>query len=138
MDPKKVAVAIVVACVFVMATDYLIHGVWLDPVYKTTPDSWRFDYQMQEKMWIMWVGRLLMAVMFVYIYLRGVENKPWLGQGLRYGLLISLLAVIPYTLSNYVVYRVTYDLAIKWMAVGTVQTILLGILVALIVQKKPA
>ena len=32
-----------------------------------------------------------MAGAFTWIYARGVENKPWLGQGLRFGVAVAFL-----------------------------------------------
>ena len=138
MDWKKFTLAVIVAYLALEGTGFLIHGVWLDPTYRALPDSWREFNQMQQKMWIMWVGDLLFAAMFAYVYTRGAENKPWLGQGIRYGIFIALLAVIPATLGNYVVYRVPYPLAIKWLVTGGLQMVLLGVIVAFILKKAPS
>ncbi len=138
MDLKKFLLAVIVAYVVLEGTGFLIHGVWLDPIYRSLPDSWRPFEQMEKKMWIMWIGDLLFAMMFAYIYTRGAENKPWLGQGIRYGILIALLAVIPATLGNYVVHRVPYQLAIRWMVAGGLQMVLLGLIVAFFLKKTPS
>ena len=138
MDWKRFILAVVVSFVVLEGTGFLIHGMWLDPIYRSMPTSWRPFDEMEQKMWIMWIGDLLFATMFCYVYLRGMENKPWLAQGVRYGIIIALLAMIPATLGNYVVFRVTYTLALKWMAAGGVQLVLLGILVAYILKKEPA
>jgi hypothetical protein len=37
------------------------------------------------------LGELLFAIVFGWIYLRGVESRPALGQGLRFGFAIALL-----------------------------------------------
>ncbi len=137
MDLQKLVPAILVAYLLLLGTEYLIHQVWLFPTYAQYPDSWRHADQMQRKMWIMWVGGLLFAAMFAFIYTRGVEEKPWAAQGIRYGILIALLAVIPSVLAEYVVFRVPYMLAIQWMAAGTVQVVLMGLIVAFFC-KKPA
>ena len=134
---KKLIIAAVVAFVWFMVSDYLIHGVWLMPEYRRIPDSWRPMADMQHKMWIMWLGTLLFAVMFAYIYKRGAEKKPWVGQGVRYGILMVLFASIPTVLGEYVVFRVPHMLAVKWMCAYAVQLIVAGLLVAAI-QKEPA
>ena len=46
-------------------------------------------------------AHVMMAGAFTWIYARGVENKPWLGQGLRFGLAVAFLAVIPLYLIYY-------------------------------------
>ena len=43
---------------------------------------------------------------------------------------MTLLAVIPMSLSQYDTYIVPYMLAIKWMVAGGIQLIILGIIVA--------
>lgn len=138
MDWKKFALAVVVIYLVLFGLDFVIHSMWLGPVYASLPDSWRPMDQMEQKMWIMWVASLLFTVMFVYVYTRGMENKPWLGQGIRYGVLITLLASIPTVLSQYVVFRIPYTLAIKWMASGAVELILAGVIVAFICKKEAA
>ena len=39
----------------------------------------------------------------MWIYSRGAEAKPWLGQGLRFGLAVALLTVVPTYTIYYVV-----------------------------------
>jgi hypothetical protein len=138
VDTKKLAMAIVVAYIILMGSNFLIHSVWLMPDYAATPDSWRPIADMQRKIWVMWLGQLLFAAMFAYIYTRGVEAKPWVGQGIRYGILIALFTVIPYSLAEYTIYQVPHRLAVKWMIAGTIQIIVLGLVVAGIYKKSPA
>ena len=138
MDTKKLVGAIVVAYIILMGSNFLIHDVWLMPDYASTPGSWRPLPDMQHKMWLMWIGELLFTIMFAYIYTRGVEAKPWVGQGIRYGILITLFTVIPYSLGEYVIYRVPHILAVKWMCAGAVQMIVVGLVVAGICRKSPA
>ncbi len=136
MDTKKFVLAIVVAYIVLIGTAYLIHQVLLAPTYREMMTGpFRPEEVIRHKMWVMWVGQLLFTVLFAYIYTRGVEDKPWVGQGIRYGILIALLAAIPAVLSEYVVYPVPHTLAIKWMVAGAVQTILMGLVVAGIYQK---
>ena len=136
MDLKKLALAVLVGYLVLFGLGYVIHTIWLGPTYASLPDTWRLMDQMQRKMWIMWVGNLLFAVMFAYVYTRGMENKPWMGQGIRYGILMTLLVAIPTTLSEYVVYRIPYTLAIKWIAAGALQCIVLGVIVAFFCKKE--
>lgn len=135
MEPKRLIAAIVVGYVILMGLGYLIHEIWLMPVYHQYAPVWRLEEVMRHKMWINWVGQLLFTVVFVWVYTRGVEDKSWVGQGIRYGILMTLLAVVPAVLSAYVVYPIPYDLALKWMAGGAVQLIVLGLVVAGFCQK---
>jgi hypothetical protein len=38
-------------------------------------------------------GELLFAIAFSWMYMRGLENKPALGQGMRFGFAVALLAI---------------------------------------------
>jgi hypothetical protein len=138
MSAKKLVIAMVICYVVLLGTNYLIHSVWLMSDYAATPDSWRPLPDMAQKMWVMFVGQALFAALFCYIYSRGAEAKPWLSQGIRYGILITLFTVIPYALGEYTVYKVPHMLAVKWMIAGCIQMIILGLIAAGICQKQAA
>jgi len=130
LNIKKLAIAIVAVYIVLMATNYLVHSIWLQPDYDAIPLSHRAMAGIQERFWVMLVGQFFFAAMFAYIYTRGRENKPWLVQGVRYGILVAFLTVIPSALGEYVVYIIPYMLAIKWMVAGGIQMILAGLVVA--------
>ena len=132
---KKLLAAIVVTYVVLMATNYLVHSVWLMPDYNAIPASHRDIEGIMHRFWAMAIGQLFFAAMFAYIYTLGRQRKPWLAQGVRYGILMTLLAVVPMSLSEYDTYIVPYMLVIKWMVAGGIQLIILGIIVAGICQE---
>ena len=130
MDLKKVVPAIVVGYVLLLGLGYLIHEVWLKPVYQQYAGVWRSELVFRHKLWVMWVGQLIFTAMFAWIYTRGVEHKPWAGQGIRYAILMTLLAVVPTACAQYTVYPIPYTLAVKWMVGGGLQLLVLGLVVA--------
>jgi hypothetical protein len=73
---------------------------------------------------------ILMAVAFTWIYLKGRENKPWLPQGIRYGVAVAFLTVIPTSLIYHVVTQVPLDLAIKQIVLGFIVIVIVGIVLA--------
>jgi hypothetical protein len=127
---KKLVLAIVAAYIVLMLTNYLVHGVWLMSDYAAIPASHRSPEGIMHRFWAMAVGQFFFAAFFTYIYTRGAEKKPWIVQGIRYGILIAFLTVIPTALTEYVVYIVPYQLAIKWMVAGGMQIVILGLIVA--------
>lgn len=127
---KKLVMAIVATFVILMATNYLVHSVWLMPDYDAIPLSHRNPAGIEHRFWAIVVGQFFFSVMFAYIYTRGRENKPWIEQGIRYGILVALLTVIPTSLTEYTVYIIPYMLAIKWMVAGGIQMVLAGLVVA--------
>ena len=50
----------------------------------------------------------------------------------RYAIMVTFLTVVPYSLSDYVVYIVPYQLVIKWMIAGAIQLGIMGLIVAAI------
>ncbi len=136
MNTKKLVLAIIVAYVVLMGSNFLIHDVWLKADYEDTAGAWRQMDQIQHRMWIMCIGQLCFTALFAFIYTRGVEDKPWFGQGVRYGILITLLAVVPHSLGEYVTVDMPHMLALKWIVAGGVQMIILGLIVAGILGPK--
>lgn len=49
------------------------------------------------------MAHVIMAGAFVWIYSRGVADAPWVPQGLRFGLAVALLTVVPTYTIYYVV-----------------------------------
>jgi hypothetical protein len=129
---KKLVIASVATFVILMATNYLVHSIWLMPDYDAIPLSHRSPWGIQHRFWALVVGQVFFSVMFAYIYTRGRENKAWIEQGIRYGILMALVTVVPSSLSEYTVYIIPYRLAIKWMVAGGIQLILAGLVVAAI------
>lgn len=138
MSMKKLIPAMIVCYIVLMGTNYLIHNIWLMKDYAAVPDTWRPMAEMMHKIWVMWIGQAFFAVLFCYVYARGAEAKPWVAQGIRFGILMTLFIVIPSALGEYTVYNVPHILAIKWMIAGCIQFIILGLIVAGICQKQNA
>jgi hypothetical protein len=92
---KKFLVAWLVLFVLYFVGGFVVHGVLLKADYAATA-LMRPEAEAQKLMHLMILAHVLMAGAFVWIYARGVENKPWLGQGLRFGLAVALLFVPSY------------------------------------------
>jgi len=126
---KKFLVAWLVLFVLYMAGGIIVHGVLLNADYLAT-GLMRPEAEAQSMMHLMILAHVLMAGAFTWIYARGVENKPWLGQGLRFGLAVALLAVIPIYIIYYVVQPTPGALAVKQIVFDTIMTLVLGAVVA--------
>jgi hypothetical protein len=135
---KKLLFAAILAYIVLMGTNYLVHSIWLMPDYDAIPLSHRSIAGIMHRFWAMALGQFFFAALFAYIYSCGVERKPWLVQGIRYGFLMTLFTVIPMSLSEYDTYAVPYMLAVKWIIAGGIQMVLLGMIVAGIYKQVPA
>jgi hypothetical protein len=74
------------------------------------------------------IAHVLMAGAFTWMYARGIENKDWLGQGIRFGVAVALLAVVPIYVIYFVVQPTPSDLTIKQVIFDTVLVVVLGII----------
>ena len=126
---KKFLVAWLVMFILYFAFGFIVHGVLLHDDYMATNIMRPEDQQQQLMVWMI-VAHVMLAGAFTWIYVRGVENKPWLGQGLRYGLAVAFLAVIPLYLIYYVVQPLPSSLVVKQIVFTTVATVIMGIVAA--------
>jgi len=126
---KKFLVAWLVLFILYFAFGFIVHGVLLHDDYMTT-NIMRPEADAQKLMPLMILAHVMLAGAFTWIYARGVENKPWLGQGLRYGLAVAFLAVIPLYLIYYVVQPLPSGLVVKQIVFDTIATLILGSVVA--------
>ena len=127
---KKFLVAWVVLFVLYFGGGFVIHGLLLHDDYAAT-GSMRPEAEAQSLMHLMILAHVLMAGAFVWIYARGVENKPWLGQGLRFGLAVAILFV-PIYIIYYVVQPTPGEIAVKQIVYDTILMLVLGAAVAYI------
>jgi len=125
---KKFLVAWLVVFVLYMAGGMVVHGVILGDDYMAT-GLMRPEAEASRLMHLMILAHVLMAGAFTWIYARGVENKPWLGQGLRFGLAVAVLFV-PIYIIYYVVQPTPGALAAKQIVFDGILTLILGAAVA--------
>jgi hypothetical protein len=128
MNTKKLVLTIIVVFIVAYITGFLIHAILLAPDYMSIKEHYRAEGQ--EKMIFICLAYLSFAIGSVLIYAKGVENKPWLGQGLRFGILIWLVLTVPSFLIAYAVQPVPTMLMVKQILFEGVDKILLGIITA--------
>lgn len=127
---RKFLVSVVAVFVVAMLLGFLIHGLTLGGAYAKLPIM-RSESASQQLFGLMILAHVIYAIGFAWIYMRGREAaKPWLGQGVRFGLAVALVAVIPVYLIYYVVMPFPADLVVQQVVFDTLGTILLGIVVA--------
>jgi hypothetical protein len=113
-----------------MIGSFLVHGTLLHDDYASLPNLFRTEADAQRHLPLMILAHVILAGAFVWIYSRGVENRPWLAQGARFGLAVALLTVIPTYLIYHVVQPMPGSLVAKQIIFDTILLVLLGILVA--------
>lgn len=120
-----------------MLGSFLVHGLWLGPTYETMTNMMRPLAEQEAMMHFMLIAHLLMAAAFVWIYQRGNEDKPWLQQGLRFGIAVALLVPIPTFMIYYTVQQTPATLAIN-QSIGDSVVVIVVALVAAFLNKKAA
>jgi len=138
MNIKRTIGATLAGFVLLGGGRYLIHSVLLMGEYMKTPSLWRTQTGMLHHMWAIQLANFIFALAAVLIYNRGVESKPWLGQGIRFGILLALVTAVPQSLVEYFTYPVAHMLAIHWIILEGALAVLLGIVVAAICRPKEA
>jgi hypothetical protein len=129
MNWKKLLIAFVVVFVVMQILSFIIHELILGASYQELSDLWRPD--MDSKMWIMWITGPVFAFFFVFIFVRGFENKGVL-EGVRYGLIIACFCSIPQIYGQYMVYDLPYMLVLQWVIYDFITLVIMGIAAALV------
>jgi hypothetical protein len=127
---KMTRLVLTMVVVFIVAnfTGYFIHAIWLRNDYTAVANLYRPEGQ--EKMPFIVLAYLAFAIGSVWVYAHGVENKPWLGQGLRFGIAMWLIMAIPSFFIDYAVQPIPAILMAKQVTTEGVDKIFLGLITA--------
>lgn len=128
INVKSLLITIVVAFVAIQSMDFLVHGVWLKPVYEATASLWRSEAEMQSMMPVMLLGHFLTAGAFTLIYAAAVAEKRRISCTLKYASTMGLFAGAG-QLMMYAVQPYPGSLVVKWIVAGIIESIILGVIV---------
>ena len=134
---KKFFVSWIVMFVVAMVGGFVVHGVLLGADYAKLVTLFRPEADAQKYFLFMILAHVLISGAFVWIYARGLESKPWLGQGLRFGLVVALLTVVPTYIIYYAVQPMPSDLVVKQILFDTVWMLIQGAVVAFLYRNVP-
>jgi hypothetical protein len=127
---KTFAVSVVVVFVVSMILGFVVHGVLLGQQYAALTQLFRGEQDQMGHFAYMIAAHVVMAIGFTWVYRQGRENKPFLGQGARFGLAVAVLATIPTYLIYFAVQPLPSDLVAQQIVFDTVAMVILGITVA--------
>lgn len=134
---KKFLIAWITTFIAWMFGSFVVHGVLLQAHYAKLQNLFRSEADSQAYFPFMLLAHVLMAGALVRIYARGIEAKPWLGQGLRFGVTVALLTVVPTYLIYYAVQPLPGALVVGQIVADGILVVLLGVLVAFL-HRPPA
>lgn len=130
---KRFWICGIVVSVAALLLDFLIHGVLLQPDYTALVPHGLFRGPEDANAYLpyMVAAHLLIGFGLTWLYRKGMEpGRPVLGQGLRFGAAVAVMATIPGYLIYYAVQPLPPGLVHKQMIFGTVAMLLLGMLLA--------
>ena len=127
---RKFWISFVAMFVMAMAIGMLVHGMLLHDEYRKLGSVMRSETEAQKLFGLMILAHVLIALGFTWIYVKGKEARPWLGQGLRYGIAVAVMMTIPTYLIYYVVMPFPSDLVAKQIVFDTLGIIAMGIVLA--------
>ncbi len=127
---RKFPLASVVVFLVWMVGSFLVHGVLLKGEYAQLPNLFRPEAEAAAYFPLMILAHVIMAVAFVWIYSRGVEDGPWVPQGLRFGVAVAFLGVVPTYTIYYVVQPMPGMMVVKQIIFDGILVVLLGVVAA--------
>ena len=127
---NKLVISAIVMAIMALVLGYVVHGVLLHDDYMQLQSWMRPQADVNRLFYLIVIAQALFGVAFAWIYEQGREEKPWLAQGVRFGIAIAALAVAPTYLIYHVVTPVPLAVAIKQIVYGTISVLLMGIVVA--------
>ncbi len=134
---KKFIIAWIAIFVVWFAGSFVVHGVLLHDDYAKLTNLFRPEADAQQYMPLMVLAHVLLSSALVWIYARGVEAKPWLPQGIRFGVAVALLTIVPTYLIYYVVQPMPGATVAKQIVFDGVLTLILASITAFI-YRQPA
>ncbi len=129
---RKFWISAVVMFVMVSVLSFVVHGILLEADYAKLvgAGAMRPPAEAQARFVYILIAHVSLALAFTWIYLQGREDKPWLAQGIRYGVAIVLLMLLPFYLIYHAVTPIPLDVAIKQIVYEGIEFVLMGVVLA--------
>jgi len=128
---KQFILSVIVLFFVVFFFGFVIHGLLLADDYLAMPSLMRPEEEQMGLFHFMALAHLLIAIGLTWVYRMGREtDKDWIAQGVRFGIAVSVLAVIPTYMIYYVVQQTPEALAIKQISLETVGMVITGMVTA--------
>lgn len=128
---KRFWVSVVTMFVMTMLVGFLVHGMLLAPEYGKLTTLFRPEADAARYFPVMLLAHLFLAVGFTWIYLRGREGgKPYIGQGVRYGIAVAVLTTVPTYLIYLAVQPMPEAVVMKQILFDTIGLIAMGVVLS--------
>jgi len=135
---KKFVIAWIVLLIAWFVGSFVVHGVLLRSDYMHLTNLFRVEGEQQKYFPLMCLAHVILSGAFVWIYARGVEAKPWLAQGVRFGVAVALLTTVPTYMIYFVVQPMPGEVVIKQIVFDGILMVILGTIVAWLYRDRAA
>ena len=126
----KFAISAAAMAVMSLMLGFVVHVALLGADYAKMTGLFRTEQDQQGYFGWMLLAHILIGIGFAWVYLKGREDKPWLAQGVRFGLAVAVLATIPTYLIYYAVEPIPGAVVAKQIIFDTIVVVLMGIVCA--------
>lgn len=140
----KLMFAAIPVFIFIFAADFLVHGIWLKPVYEQTAALWRTEAEMQQYIGFCLAYHALLALLITVLYRKcsqaysavsvGNEKPCSIKGGMCFGVAIGLLLAI-LDAKAYIYMPISSELAIKWFLSGMLNGIGSGLILSFVFSR---
>jgi hypothetical protein len=130
---KRFWICGVIVSIAAMLLDFIVHGWLLQGDYNAlvADGLMRSPADAQHYMPYMLAAHLLIGFGLTWLYRKGIDSgRTAIGQGLRFGAAVAVMATIPGYLIYYAVQPLPAALVHKQMIYSTIAMLLLGMLLA--------
>ena len=129
----KAIISVVVLFILSLGLGFVVHGTLLGEQYAPLPALSRTMEDSQNYFGYMLVAHLLIAIGLTWIYRMGHKaDRPWFGQGVRFGIAVAVLSTIPLYMIYFAVQNTPPSLATMQIAYDVPAVIIMGIVTAFI------
>ena len=132
MNMRRIALAAIAAWVVWMALGFIINGYLLADYYQQNAGAMRPDAEMMPKLPLGFGLGLVGFFVLAYMYGKGYEGGSGVQEGLRFGVLVSLLLICLSVVWNYIVFPISGTLTFIWIVTTLVVFAIYGMIIGAI------
>jgi hypothetical protein len=120
----------IIVAIAMFALGYVGHQLLLGRDYVAIEPIMRSKQEMMAHMPFALLSAIIFSGAFVWIYGRTRSARPWLGQGIRFGIAVWAISTVPLYLTNYTIEPWPGVFVAKILAWELVAMLLLAVLIA--------
>jgi hypothetical protein len=132
---KTFGVAWAVAFLVWMFGSFVVHGVLLSGEYRALPALFRGEADGAAHMPFLLIAHVVASGALTWIYGRGVQARPWLGQGVRFGMVAACLLPVYMYLVYFAVQPMPPSLVARQVIFDSTVVVLVSLAIAFVYRR---